>query len=152
MPSIPPLRCCTVLDDKIERHGWPHVSTGRSLPTDGGGYDLVVCSSVCSFLDDYPATAAELANLLNPGGLFVQWDWERKDDDGDSHGLTRPEISSALTTAGLEAVEVRVGFEVPMGEQTMRPLMGTGRRGAKPPEEGTSDPGEGTQLDGYVLR
>ncbi|MEZ5372900.1 MAG: class I SAM-dependent methyltransferase [Microthrixaceae bacterium] len=141
-----------VLNDKIDRNGWPHVCTGRSLPTDVGGHDLIVCSSVCSFLDDYPATVAQLVRLLRPGGLFVQWDWEREGEADDSDGLTRSEISSALTAAGLEAVEVRVGFELPMGEHTMRPLMGTGRRGTEPPEEGTSDPGDGTQPDGFVLR
>ena len=43
-----------------------------------GTHDLVVCSSVCGFLDDYPGTVARLAGLLRPGGLFVQWDWNAR--------------------------------------------------------------------------
>ena len=46
-------------------------------------YDLIVFWSVCSFLDDYPAKHADLAILLVPGGLFIQWDWERDDSDVD---------------------------------------------------------------------
>ncbi len=41
-----------------------------------GPFDVVVCSSVCAFLDDYPGTLAMLADRLAPNGYFVQWDWE----------------------------------------------------------------------------
>lgn len=72
-----------VLDAKVEQRGWTHVMTRNTVPTEPESYDLIVCSSVCSFLDDYPATLADLAILLVPGGLFVQWDWERDDSDDD---------------------------------------------------------------------
>ncbi len=115
-----------VLDAKIEQHGWSHVTTSTQLPTTLESYDLVVCSSVCSFLDDYPGTLAELAKLLVPGGGFVQWDWERDDSDDDPHGLSRPEISAALLAAGLTVASVETAFEVSLGEMTMRPLVGVG--------------------------
>ena len=57
---------------------------------------------MCGFLDDYPGTVQLLAELLRPGGIFVQWDWEREDADGD--GLSRGEIDDAL----LEADRVQV--------------------------------------------
>lgn len=119
-----------VLDAKVERHGWSHVRTMTTLPTAAQSYDLVVCSSVCSFLDDYPGTLVQLVNLLAPGGVFVQWDWERDDDDDDPHGLSRAEISDALDAAGLTTTTVETAFEVAFGEMTMRPLIGTG---VKPP-------------------
>lgn len=89
-------------------------------------FRVVACSSVCAFLDDYPATVADLVARLEPGGLFVQWDWERT--PGDQHGLTRDQIATALHAAGLTHVEVSVGFDIESDGQRMAPLMGRGRR------------------------
>jgi len=117
-----------VLRSKIDQQGWSNVRPATLPPTADGGLDLIVCSSVCSFLDDYPATVRDLAELLRPGGRFVQWDWERDESDVDGHGLTGSEIQNALSAAGLDEVSVAVGFETALGEQMMRPLMGHGRR------------------------
>lgn len=116
-----------VLDAKIEDHAWTNVATSGSLPRTPDSFDVIVCSSVCSFLPDYPATAVTLAALLRPGGLFVQWDWERDDGDEDGHGFSRAEIAETLTAAGLEHVEVATGFRIPAGDDEMAPLMGTAR-------------------------
>ncbi len=114
------------LASKIEHEGWgPVVTTASSLDEVPAGHDLIVCSSVCSFLDDYPATVRQLVDRLRPGGVFVQWDWE---DEGDGHGLTRSGITTTLTGVGLERVEVTTGFEIAIGGSTMRPLRGHGRR------------------------
>ncbi len=118
-----------VLRAKIDRHGWTTVTTTSDLDEVPVGNDVIVCSSVCSFLDDYPATAARLVDLLRPGGLFIQWDWER---DGDDHGLSRGDIADALSSAGLEGVEVATAFEIDADGHTMRPLVGHGRRPAAP--------------------
>jgi len=112
---------------KIETRSWTNVTVGAEPPPIGAPFDLVVCSSVCAFVDDYPSTVAELADRLRPGGLFVQWDWERTSDD-DTHGLTRTEIATALESAGLTEVCVDEAFEVHVGDQTMRPLIGHGRK------------------------
>lgn len=117
-----------VLDEKITARGWTNVETSPVIPTGPGTHDLIVCSSVCSFLDDYPGTVAQLVALLRPGGLFVQWDWERDGEDG--HGLTRTEVTDALAGAGLVDVLVDVGFVVSFGEETMSPLMGLGQKPA----------------------
>lgn len=116
-----------VLDAKVRRFGSTDVSISETLPHVGAepAHDLVVCSSVCAFLDDYPATLEQLVARLRPGGLFVQWDWERVDD---GYGLTREEVMAALRGAGLEHPTVGTGFTAVVGEQSMAPLMGHGRR------------------------
>lgn len=117
-----------VLNAKAARNEWSTVRTSTELPTTPATYDLVVCSSVCSFLDDYPGTAQALAALLRPGGLFVQWDWELDQNDPDGHGLRRSDIAAALAAAGLTDISINTGFSVPMGGETMEPLMGVGVR------------------------
>ena len=118
-----------VLDAKVDRHGWTTVTTTTDLSDARPGSDLIVCSSVCSFLDDYPGTVEQLVHLLRPGGLFIQWDWERA---GDDHGLGRSEIADALQGADLEHVVVDTAFEVEAEDQVMRPLVGHGRRPVEP--------------------
>ncbi|MFW2383439.1 MAG: class I SAM-dependent DNA methyltransferase [Acidimicrobiales bacterium] len=113
-----------VLDGKISEHKWSGVRTATSVPT-SGDYDVVVCSSVCGFLDDYPGTVRELVARLRSGGLFVQWDWERS-DDADSFGLSRSEIRGALDRAELTDVVVETAFSVPVEGEAMEPLIGRG--------------------------
>lgn len=119
-----------VVDDKVAQHGWTRVETSMKLPATAPSYDLIVCSSVCAFLDDYPATAAELVAHLRPGGIFVQWDWERT--VGDPDGLDRTEIRAALDGANLVGISVETGFAISVGELTMSPLVGVGRRPQDP--------------------
>ena len=118
-----------VLDAKIVQHGWSTVTSTTELADVAPGHDLIVCSSVCSFLPDYPGTVGQLVGLLRPGGLFVQWDWE---GDGDEHGLGRDEVGDALRGAGLERIEVSTAFEIEVEDQVMRPLIGHGRRPVEP--------------------
>jgi 2-polyprenyl-3-methyl-5-hydroxy-6-metoxy-1,4-benzoquinol methylase len=91
-------------------------------------FDLVVCSSVCAFVDDYPATVALLAQRLRPSGLFVQWDWEANEDDEDPFGLTRDAIRAAHTAAGLDVLFLDTGFTLGKGDEVMAPLMAVGRK------------------------
>jgi hypothetical protein len=98
------------------------------LPEPPATYDLVVCSSVCGFLDDYAGTVAALTSMLRPGGLFVQWDWEADPSAAEPHGLSRAAITDALGGAGLDMVTVDVGFRAEVDGETMAPLMGAGRR------------------------
>ena len=120
------------LEAKAERRGWRHIRLDRDIPSSHDSHDLVVCSSVCSFLDDYPGTVQRLADLLRPGGLFVQWDWERHDDnhdnDDDTHGLSRSEVHEALEAAGLADVHVGTAFEIEIDGQLMAPLIGVGQK------------------------
>ena len=129
------------LRHKIERLGLTNVHTttdaiehaARHNPAlFGSPFDLVVCSSVCAFLDDYAGTASTLVRLLRPGGLFVQWDWELDPHAHEPFGLTRERVRETLSGSGLEAIQVTGAFEVPMGDKTVRPLVGVGQ--APPPD------------------
>ncbi len=95
-----------------------------------GTFDLVVCSSVCAFVPDYPATTALLAGLLAPSGLFVQWDWELDPVAEEPMGLSREAVREALEGAGLRDVTIDVGFREPFEDVVMAPLRGVGRRSA----------------------
>ncbi len=117
-----------VLQDKIARGGWSHVHTFNALPEAEGRHDLVLCSSVCAFLEDYPSTVTGLAGQLREGGLLLQWDWELDPEADEPFGLTREGIRAALQGAGLQVLSVDTGFSVPFEDQTMRPLLGVGRR------------------------
>ena len=94
----------------------------------GAPFDLLVCSSVCAFLDDYPGAVSTLVGLLRPGGWFIQWDWELAPDDPEPFGLTRDQTTSTLLAAGLDQVVVETAFEIEVGGHVMRPIMGRGRR------------------------
>lgn len=93
-----------------------------------GPFDLIVCSSVCAFLDDYPSNIAMLADRLAPNGYFAQWDWELDPTAAEPFGLTSNGITEALVGAGLVVVSVGVGFDVTIEDQHMRPLLGNARR------------------------
>ena len=93
----------------------------------GSPFDLVVCSSVCAFLDDYSGTTDILVRLLRPGGLFVQWDWELDPHARKPFGLTREQVKETLSASGLEDIQITTAFEVSMGDKTVCPLVGVGQ-------------------------
>lgn len=121
------------LDAKVADRGWTYVQTVVGSHAEaaalGERFDIIVCSSVLAFVADYPATVRALAELVHPGGLLVQWDWELDPDADEPYGLTRDAIRSALEGAGLADISVETAFAVPIGEMVMQPLMGIGRRG-----------------------
>jgi len=120
----------------LDAKGLPNVACRHGQLTDlladpalpAGSFEVVTCSSVCAFLDDYPAVVRQLVTRLVPGGLFVQWDWERDDEAEEPMGLRPDEIEAALRGAGLVEVSVDHGFDVPFEQMRMRPLRGVGQR------------------------
>lgn len=113
---------------KIDVGGWSHVRTLDALPESDLFYDVVVCSSVLAFVDDHPATVADLATRLQRGGLFVQWDWEAATDHPDHPGLTRTAVEHALSGAGLAGGTVERAFTIEAEGEQMRPLCAWGVR------------------------
>lgn len=91
-----------------------------------GGFDLIVASSVCGFVADYPACVRRLAGLLAPGGVFVQWDWQADPVIGETDGLTADQIRQAQMAAGLVDVSVATAFSMTMGVTAMPVLQGHG--------------------------
>lgn len=124
-----------VLDQKIQAMGLTNLQTfagsieqGVVQKTElfGAPFDLVTCSSVCAFVDDYPATVRTLTGLLQKGGAFVQWDWELEEHADESFGFTQKQIEETLSGAGLTQVQARIGFDVEFEGKRMRPLLGFG--------------------------
>ncbi len=124
-----------VLDQKIQTMGLANLKTfagpieqgiAEKPELFGAPFDLVTCSSVCAFVDDYPATVRTLTGLLQEGGAFVQWDWELDESADEPFGLSQKQIEAALQGAGLTQVQARVGFDVEFEGQRMRPLLGFG--------------------------
>ena len=90
-----------------------------------GNFDLIVASSVCSFLPNYDGSVEVLARVLSPTGYFVQWDWLSTDDDG--FGLTLDRVSDAFDKAGLRCVSVERAFDVAVDDGKMAVLIGVAR-------------------------
>ena len=57
----------------------------------------------------------------------MQWDWEFDPQAEEPFGLTQAQVETALSNAGLEAIQVAPAFEVSIGDETARPLMGVGQ-------------------------
>lgn len=66
-------------------------------------FDLIVASSVCSFLPNYAETVALLYSLLKPNGHFVQWDWQ-------SEAFSKAYVETTLTTTGFSDVRILEPF------------------------------------------
>ncbi len=82
-------------------------------------FDLVVASSVCSFLPDYDATLRDLSSALKPGGLFVQWDWLSE--------MPIERIRGAYETSGLINLGVEQAFVMTMEDESMPVVLGIAR-------------------------
>ena len=82
-------------------------------------FDLVVASSVCSFLPDYDSTLRDLSSALKPGGLFAQWDW--------LSGMPIERIRGAYETLGLINLGVEEAFAMTMEHESMSVVLGIAR-------------------------
>jgi predicted TPR repeat methyltransferase len=82
-------------------------------------FDVVVASSVCSFLPNYSDVADIVYSLIDEGSYFVHWDWlSEKDEMG---GMTKRHVHQVLTSVGFEDVVVTTPFAIdtPNGKQTV---------------------------------
>ena len=73
-----------------------------------GEFDLIVASSVCSFLPNYETTLGLLARALRTTGYFVQWDWLAS--VVQEFGLTLDRVTQAFENADLSRVHIGKAF------------------------------------------
>jgi len=86
-------------------------------------FDLIVASSVCSFLPEYEKTLSLLKLLLVKGGTFIQWDWLANESDGD-FGLSSEKVESAYNTTGFKLQALKQSFILKSADGDMPVLMG----------------------------
>jgi len=98
----------------------------ESRPELVSAFNLVVASSVCSFVPDYQSTIKLLKRLLKPNGLFIQWDWLKSSEDPGS-GFTQDEISSAFEQAGLKTISISTPFSLKEKSGEMKVVMAVGK-------------------------
>jgi len=86
-------------------------------------FDIVVVSSVFSFLPDYASILNILKTLLCPGGFLVQWDWLSSDDNAE-FGLSESKIKKTLTAAGFHNIVLTKPFALDGKNGSMPVIMG----------------------------
>ncbi len=88
-------------------------------------FDLIIASSVCSFLPDYEASLGQLKSLLTSGGLFIQFDWLAQ-DEGASMGLTKQRIQTCLEAHKFKQITIEVPFAMTSSKGSMDVVMAYG--------------------------
>jgi len=83
-------------------------------------FDLVVASSICSFLPDFDTTLKNVVEAMSPGAIFVQWDW----------ALDMPDetIKAAYAAAGLRCRSIENEFEMVSEEGALEVVMAIGQQ------------------------
>ena len=89
-------------------------------------FNIIVASSVCSFLPDYETTLKLLKSLLLNDGLFVQWDWLSPDNKPE-FGLSEARINKALKDAGFRQISITKPFSISGPEGNMPVVMAVAR-------------------------
>ena len=90
-------------------------------------FDLIIASSVCSFLPDFESTLTLLKSLLEPGGIFIQWDWLATGNDRD-FGLSEEEILSTYNNVGFKLLSLDKAFSLESSEGEMSVIMGMAKK------------------------
>lgn len=90
-------------------------------------FDLIVASSVCSFLPDYESSLGQLKSLLTSGGLFIQFDWLAQ-DEGASMGLTKQRIQECLETHKFSQITIDLPFVMTSSKGSMSVVMACGAK------------------------
>lgn len=118
-----------VLDKKIEESGTNNILTlvatvdNQAIgdhPLLSAKFDMVVASSVCSFLPNYEATLCSLSTLINPSGWLVQWDWISE--------MPEERLRKAFEDSGLAVQSVGQAFSMESKEGSAGVVMGLGRK------------------------
>ncbi|MGB0860069.1 MAG: SAM-dependent methyltransferase, partial [Pseudoalteromonas spongiae] len=86
------------------------------------GFDLIVASSVCAFVPNYQQLLTLFQRLLKQNGTFVQWDWQRNEQD--DFGFTPEMITQGYESANLLVENVTNAFSLTSNNSTMQVLKG----------------------------
>jgi len=97
----------------------------QGLPEFRNKFDLIVASSVCSFLPDYEASLRILKSLLKEDGVFVQWDWLSKDNTSDM-GLSENRVKQAFLINDFVNIRITSPFIMSSSKGNMPVLMAIG--------------------------
>ncbi|MDC5805039.1 class I SAM-dependent methyltransferase [Vibrio europaeus] len=91
-------------------------------------FDLVVASSVCSFLPSYSDTADIVFSLLDEGSYFVHWDWLSDKDKDEVGGMTIAHAQQVLSSVGFSEVVVTTPFDIETPDGTLKVLMAVAKK------------------------
>lgn len=89
-------------------------------------FDLIVASSVCSFLPEYEKTLSLLKSLLVDGGIFIQWDW-LSEESGCGFGLSLEQVENAYKNTGLKLQTLKQVFYMESSEGEIPVLFGVAK-------------------------
>jgi predicted TPR repeat methyltransferase len=90
-------------------------------PAFRGQFDIIVASSVCSFIYNLTDTLIVAHAILEEDGVFISWDWLKQTPD--DHGLTEAELQTKLADAGFSAFKTQIAFEMPTAKGTAPVVM-----------------------------
>jgi len=89
-------------------------------------FDLIIASSVCSFLPNYPLTLSLLKSMLKPNGVFIQWDWAA-DTENSEMGLTEKAIENAFLQSQFSDIKIKFPFVMQSSKGNMPVIMAIGK-------------------------
>lgn len=87
-------------------------------------FNIIVASSVLSFVPDYLSTLKLLKSLLITDGILVQWDWLQTDNQ--EFGLSENTIKATLELAGFSNITLTRPFSMAFEKGNMSVIMGVG--------------------------
>jgi 2-polyprenyl-3-methyl-5-hydroxy-6-metoxy-1,4-benzoquinol methylase len=96
-----------------------NAETIKNCPDLNSKFDLIVASSVCSFLPDYEATLRDLSTIMNAGAHFVQWDWMAD--------MPVQRIRNAFKASGIAEQYIDQAFAMKSDGASMPVVMGIGK-------------------------
>ena len=89
-------------------------------------FDVVVASSVFSFLPDYESTLNLLKSQLISGGILIQWDWLSPEDNAQ-FGLSETTIRKTLGDTGFKQIVITRPFSITNEKGMMPVVMGVAK-------------------------
>ena len=89
-------------------------------------FNIVVASSVFSFLPNYDSILNLLKSLLVTDGLLIQWDWQSPDSKPE-YGLSETTIKQSLNNAGFKQVAITKPFSLSTEKGNTPVVMGVAK-------------------------